>query len=640
MDPPGCGLSQHRPACGWYNDYEECIMMMQVADKLGWDEPFIICGHSRGSNLSGLAASVFRHRIRAALLIEGSLMASGCYITHYEQVGLPTGGLPLKPLIPLDRKNRERVPRIFDSLEDAIEHNRTNPTFPKARATAEGIATRHVKKLDDGRYQFTHDTRTYGQLHPHMIYPETNMSMRSNTACPVLSINIRSGHIALKHDYDKFYDQVQTQWANPQFTRENVRPYFDDINATFNATPDITLRLVAGKHHVHSDDPVTISKVALEFLEEKISSAEFEASKLEDIKLSEIGFHDYIYLLPDVSPEAQLEEIVDVAVKSLCEEFTLDVLGQNICVKRWGSKDAKFKAIAWCDEQDNAGSFDRLGEIIVEKMPEQICLIAVDRPGLGLSGHLSLEQWYDVGCEAPLLLDIADAFHWNDPFTIIVHDRAAAAGLMVAGALPERVNGLICLDYVNAASLPSYMYASEMFYCYEEDKNTCLEQPTFSSYTEAKKYLSNKSDRYRSDLVLSHVARRSLKQLEENVWVCTDDPRRRIRSPHPPNFETIRRAVTRIRTPVLFLNSKNEQKDVLLKEKPLQVLRSMQEKLFLLNSTYTTLHMDGSHYMHVDNAEECLQHILHWANSNNVWQVDFGKSKLITARADSVRSKL
>mmetsp|Transcript_12045 Transcript_12045/g.14611 ORF Transcript_12045/g.14611 Transcript_12045/m.14611 type:complete len:703 (-) Transcript_12045:490-2598(-) len=636
LDPPGCGFSDHRPACSWYADYDECILIIQAADQLGWDEPFTICGHSRGSNISGVTAAVFSNRIRAAIVIEGMLGISGCYTTSYEEVGAPF--CQFSNLIKLDRVNRERVPRVFDCLEDVIEHNRTNKFFPKARATAEGIALRHIKQLSDGKYQFVHDTRTYGQMQPHYMFPPSNIAIRSETACPVLCINARNSAIAVRGDYETFLRRLKSRSGDVEFTFENSRPFFDDLNATIDAISDLTLEVVPGGHHVHSDDPATVAPIALKFLQEKVLEFEYVAEKPKAIRELEIDCHDYLYLLPDIQPDNIAEKVR--SNKKLHEDFSLDVLGQTVCVKRWGSNEAKHKVLAWCDDQDNAASFDRLGELVATKYSD-ICLIAVDRPGRGFSDHLSLEQFYDVGCEAPLLLDIADAFHWNDPFTIILHDRAAAAGIMVAGNLPERINGLIFLDYNQAVSLPEYMHRSEMYYCYENDKEISMQLPEFSSFKEAEEYVRTKAERFRSPLALSSIVSRCIKQTNSGTWIYTDDPRLKNKcSPHRPSFETVKRAMTRIRTPVLFLNSENDQKKAVRKEKPLQASRCLEEKALLTNTRSTSISIESSHYMHIDNAEDCLRTILAWARTNKVWDVEMNSAIASTKQENGVQSKL
>jgi alpha/beta hydrolase fold len=47
IDPPGCGLSDHRPLSTLYNDFEEAPLIADVADAIGW-QTFGLLGHSRG----------------------------------------------------------------------------------------------------------------------------------------------------------------------------------------------------------------------------------------------------------------------------------------------------------------------------------------------------------------------------------------------------------------------------------------------------------------------------------------------------------------------------------------------------------------------------------------------------------------
>ena len=45
-DPPGCGLSDHRPLYDWYLDYEEVGIIAEVATAMWGDEPFVLCGNT------------------------------------------------------------------------------------------------------------------------------------------------------------------------------------------------------------------------------------------------------------------------------------------------------------------------------------------------------------------------------------------------------------------------------------------------------------------------------------------------------------------------------------------------------------------------------------------------------------------
>ena len=77
MDPIGTGLSDHRSQASFYNDFEETLHIISVADSLGWTEPFILIGHSGDSNINCLTAGVFTSRIRVMILIETTFGSYG-----------------------------------------------------------------------------------------------------------------------------------------------------------------------------------------------------------------------------------------------------------------------------------------------------------------------------------------------------------------------------------------------------------------------------------------------------------------------------------------------------------------------------------------------------------------------------------
>jgi len=58
---------------------------------MGWDEPFLFCGHSRGSNIGICAVGGFPHRFVGSIIIEGGLGMYGTYIGNRKDVGMTMG---------------------------------------------------------------------------------------------------------------------------------------------------------------------------------------------------------------------------------------------------------------------------------------------------------------------------------------------------------------------------------------------------------------------------------------------------------------------------------------------------------------------------------------------------------------------
>ena len=160
MDPPGCGLSDHIPTACWYNDYEESLVQMEIAEKLGWVEPFILMAHSRGSNVSAVTAGAFPDRIRGLILFESYLGTHGCFLRNYTEMG----GMykTFAASIEDDRKNRLRKRKNFASLEQVVQDSMQNKMFPKNKQSATEISSRHIIPCGN-EFTSTWDLRFYNQ---------------------------------------------------------------------------------------------------------------------------------------------------------------------------------------------------------------------------------------------------------------------------------------------------------------------------------------------------------------------------------------------------------------------------------------------------------------------------------------------
>lgn len=185
VDPPGCGLSDHRPKSQIYNDYEEPPLISDLADAIGWDT-FGIIGHSRGGGVAGFAAGMMRTRIKVLVGIDSVFALSGMYIADV---------LPGAPIAPdrmvnawtMSKKNYTRPTRVFANIDEAVEASVNHEFFKKSVRGATNIVKRHTRPCAGG-ITFTHDVRTYGQLQCiHMKLDHYKEFLGSITA-PVLQI--------------------------------------------------------------------------------------------------------------------------------------------------------------------------------------------------------------------------------------------------------------------------------------------------------------------------------------------------------------------------------------------------------------------------------------------------------------------
>lgn len=139
-------------------------------------------------------------------------------------------------------KNRSRSTRQFASFEEAVNHSVSHPWFPKTRETARNIVERHVKKLANGRWAFTHDARTYGQRQLLYVSEEQRIDLCRRVACPVLLIEA----------------------SRPR--SESSQAYFDQyVHLRLKAIRDFSATKVDGNHHVHSDSPQQVATAIMQW---------------------------------------------------------------------------------------------------------------------------------------------------------------------------------------------------------------------------------------------------------------------------------------------------------------------------------------------------------------------------------------
>ena len=117
-------------------------------------------------------------------------------------------------------------------------------------------------------------------------------------------------------------------------------------------------------------------------------------------------------------------------------QFLVD--GMVICAKQWGSSGVP--AIALHGWLDNAASFDALAQALPE-----LQVLALDLPGHGLSDHKPASGSYAIWDDLRFVLAVAEQMAWPK-FALVGHSRGAIMASLLAGAMPDRVSHLICVD--------------------------------------------------------------------------------------------------------------------------------------------------------------------------------------------------
>ena len=240
IDPPGCGLSDHRPWSSIYNDYEEVPLIADVADELGWDT-FGLVGHSRGAGVCALAAGLLGNRVKVFVCIDSHFALSGMWFEDMKQKG-PLAVNKMRQSREMAKKNIRRSPRVFATFQEAVDANMNNPWFKKSESTARNIVKRHLRPCPGG-YTFTHDVRTYGQLQYLHLTEEPLRDFLSSITSPILQMldGARWRYIAQSNEA-----HLQKMTSKAKYIKSGI-----------------TVSNFDGKgHHFHSDVPQEFADVA------------------------------------------------------------------------------------------------------------------------------------------------------------------------------------------------------------------------------------------------------------------------------------------------------------------------------------------------------------------------------------------
>ncbi len=125
----------------------------------------------------------------------------------------------------------------------------------------------------------------------------------------------------------------------------------------------------------------------------------------------------------------------------LFEEVRLSLPHLEVAAHLYGPDDGK-PVIALHGWLDNAATFSRLAPKL-----KGLRIVALDLPGHGHSDHRPIGAGYNIWDYAHDVLQVAEQFGWQR-FSLLGHSMGAIVSVLLAGALPERVERLALIDGV------------------------------------------------------------------------------------------------------------------------------------------------------------------------------------------------
>ncbi|HCJ27937.1 MAG TPA: alpha/beta hydrolase [Pseudomonas sp.] len=123
------------------------------------------------------------------------------------------------------------------------------------------------------------------------------------------------------------------------------------------------------------------------------------------------------------------------------EEIRLSLPHIEVAAHLYGPEDGQ-PVIALHGWLDNAATFSRLAPLL-----KGVRIVALDLPGHGHSDHRPVGAAYNIWDYAHDVLQAAEQFGWQR-FSLLGHSMGAIVSVLLAGAMPERIERLALIDGV------------------------------------------------------------------------------------------------------------------------------------------------------------------------------------------------
>lgn len=125
----------------------------------------------------------------------------------------------------------------------------------------------------------------------------------------------------------------------------------------------------------------------------------------------------------------------------LFEEIRLSLPHIEVAAHLYGPEDG-LPVIALHGWLDNAATFSRLAPML-----DGVRIVALDLPGHGHSDHRPAGAAYNIWDYAHDVLQTAEQFGWQR-FSLLGHSMGAIVSVLLAGAMPDRIERLALIDGV------------------------------------------------------------------------------------------------------------------------------------------------------------------------------------------------
>lgn len=253
---------------------------------------------------------------------------------------------------------------------------------------------------------------------------------------------------------------------------------------------------------------------------------------------------------------------------------------------------------------DNCGSFDPLIPHILE--PNNLHVVAIDEPGVGLSSHKPPGSEYGRWHTLLEMKRVVDAMKWNK-FTVMGHSQGGHFALLFGAVYPHLVERVIAIDIFKPLTYHGEDWAKkvdkitdihmkyESYLSEEPDKNTRV--PVYSEGDALKRMMEA-----HGNSLTEQSARVLMKRgTKRQKWGITFSRDIRLKVPSldpPPTDDQMTKFMSHLKCDLLLIRAK---------QTPYHVPDAIRDRYFEIYRNNCRLFrdvlLDGSHHLHMNNPE-------------------------------------
>lgn len=234
---------------------------------------------------------------------------------------------------------------------------------------------------------------------------------------------------------------------------------------------------------------------------------------------------------------------------------------------------------------DNAASFNLLAEEL-----KDYPLLAIDLPGHGYSEHIPGGDIYTINHYLQAVLELIDQLH-HQRVILLGHSLGGAISSLVAALCPNKISQYICIDFIGTLTQASNQLVKQWRDSLKQQ--ITMQQKKLSTYSSLKQMVDLR-------MRLGDIPKAAAEVIIErnakpigNEFTWRSDSRLRILSPYYFMEEQCLALLSEISMPGLFF----------VASQTYQRYQSMLDKRSQATPKLSTIHLQGGHYLHVEQAK-------------------------------------